>query len=86
MALDVGARLGRIGGRASAVTDYVSRAGALGLLALVVIALPIWRGNSWTVNFSIAANPAGSPARVGSISVRGPTFTITQAAPAAGGQ
>jgi Viral BACON domain/Putative binding domain, N-terminal len=33
-----------------------------------------------TVSFSVAANPAGSPARVGTIGVRGPTFTITQSA------
>jgi hypothetical protein len=35
-----------------------------------------------TVHFSVAENPAGSPARVGTIGVRGPIFTITQAAAA----
>ncbi|HSL22872.1 MAG TPA: BACON domain-containing protein [Vicinamibacterales bacterium] len=33
-----------------------------------------------TVSFTVAANPPGSPARVGTISVRGPIFTISQAA------
>jgi Putative binding domain, N-terminal/Viral BACON domain len=33
------------------------------------------------VSFSITENTAGSPARTGSIGVRGPTFTINQAAP-----
>jgi Viral BACON domain/Putative binding domain, N-terminal len=40
---------------------------------------------SGTVTFTIAANPAGSPARVGTIDVRGPVFTINQAAGAAVG-
>jgi hypothetical protein len=34
-----------------------------------------------TVSFSVADNPAGSPARQGTIDVRGPVFTIRQAAP-----
>ena len=53
MAVDASTRLGH--GRASPLAGYLSRAGALGLLALVVIALPIWQGDSWTTNCSIAA-------------------------------
>ena len=36
-----------------------------------------------TVTFSVAANAAGSSGRVGTIDVRGPIFTINQAAPSA---
>jgi hypothetical protein len=41
---------------------------------------PSGAGNG-TVTFSLAENPAGGAARVGTISVTGQTFTISQAAP-----
>lgn len=43
--------------RRSAVplSGYASRLAALGALALVVVALPVWQGDSWTTNCSLAA-------------------------------
>jgi hypothetical protein len=46
---------------------------------ITITGFPSGAGNG-TVSFSVAENPAGSPARVGTIGVRGPTFTITQGA------
>jgi hypothetical protein len=44
---------------------------------ITITGSPSGAGNG-TVTFSIAANPGGSPMRIGTIDVRGPTFTITQ--------
>ena len=76
--------------------DFSAAAGAGSFSVITVLTCP-WTASSndpWititgppggagngTVNFRVTANPGGSPARVGTISVRGPTFTITQAAP-----